>query len=737
MAEFIELDGRPYVVEPNSITRNSANQMAAKVGQGSGKYDDLLIWDATLWDNWQAGVGKRDPSAGGFLMSTAETRFENQISMPLSLHDVNVTDSGGTDGIDSVLVIGDGQTYTKTSTILSLNSGQSSRQISVLLPGSNYQGTATQAKVEIWSSTAGSPNAMLQSVTVSLLADLGYFWHLVQFTNVTTGSYHVVVYPVSGTMSLIHTSTLGRSGHRYNGVSWSAASGVPFFYHLSSQASQIDKLVGFNSKLYAAVGANLYNTADWSTILYTFGATITDLLAVGDTLFVGLGNSTNYQTMNTSESFTAGSVPARLFALWKGFLYRAVSNGIYYTANETNWVGPLDVCYSKYAVRGMAGFGNDLYIACDDGLYRLAPGNIVESVHRFPTVDSTNGQYMTNWQGQLYLNLKQSLIRFDGQGFLPMGLDLGDGLKTGWSGNVTGIQANNNWLTCTIAGATYSSVWCHNGQGWHCVLRLPKSATVSCSTYAAAIAGGASAYLTHILAAGTTTGAAYYVRLPDTGQSVYRQAQENVADATEFEASASFEQDRFEGGLPEIYKDIESVYVAGDGLSATSYADVYWQDEDSADWEFLGTVNTGSQELRWSNSATRPNSRWIKLKFVLTNLSYASTPRITAIRLKFQNMVIDRFRWTIPVEVSSEQQMIDGDRNWYNHDEQLEHLDSLLTQVPPWIYTDTDGLQYEVKTLTHTRQPRELQLLQDGTTEIPYQYTLVIEQCNSGVYDDS
>jgi hypothetical protein len=741
VGQLVELDGRPYVVDPKQISRVSANQMAAKVGQGAGKYDDQLIWDSYLWDNWQAGEGQRDPTAGGFLHSTAETRFEGQISLPPRLAlfgDGHVPQ----DNYDAKLTIGTGQTYTKASFSFSRNT-DTTTYATVLLPGALYEGTATQAIVSIYSDTAGSPNASVQAATtITLQNDHGWFYHHVEFSLAAPGSpttYHLVIEPAAGTMTLLADSDLP-NGKLYNGATWVAGVVVGGTIHTDHNGAAISKICSFNGEAIMSAGVYLLrlNTVNTWTQLSSFLTDITDLLPIGNTLYVGLGDSTNYQTMDTSDVFTPAGVPARLLSLWKGFLYRAVGNDIYYTADEVTWRGPFEVCYSKYSIRGLAGFGNDMYIACDDGLYRLAPGDIVQSVHRFPSVSSTNGKHILNWQGQLYFNLGASLIRFDGTSFLPMGPDLNEGLPAGWNGNIAAITASNNWLVCGVAGTSYSSLWGHNGQGWHFLQRVPISTITSVKPTLTAAAylveqlnGVADAwYGTNVIGFGALTGVYYSFRLPDTGRSTYRLAQSTSEHR--LHPSATIEIDQFHGGLLEVYKDFESIYLDGDGLSATSYVDVYWQDEGSSDWELLGRFSAGDGEERWSSILTRPNSRWLKWKLVMVHLTPGAPPRIVAIRAKFQNMVIDRFRWTLPLEVSSEQQMIDGDRNWYNHDEQLEHLDSLLTRVPPWVYTDTDGLQYEVKMLTHTRQPNESQ---GDDAEIPYTYVLVIEQANAGTYE--
>ena len=59
--------------------RSNANQLAAKIGTGAGEYSDLESWTAFSMDDWQAGVGKKDPTAGGFLYGESETRWPNRL----------------------------------------------------------------------------------------------------------------------------------------------------------------------------------------------------------------------------------------------------------------------------------------------------------------------------------------------------------------------------------------------------------------------------------------------------------------------------------------------------------------------------------------------------------------------------------------------------------------------------------------------------------------------------------
>src|SRR4030095_12678492 len=83
MLGHVQLDSIEYItVDQRNPTRSNANELAAKLGSGGGDYDDLLSFNAFLQANWQAGIGKKDPEAGGALVSTLDTRFENQMALP-------------------------------------------------------------------------------------------------------------------------------------------------------------------------------------------------------------------------------------------------------------------------------------------------------------------------------------------------------------------------------------------------------------------------------------------------------------------------------------------------------------------------------------------------------------------------------------------------------------------------------------------------------------------------------
>jgi hypothetical protein len=144
-------------------------------------------------------------------------------------------------------------------------------------------------------------------------------------------------------------------------------------------------------------------------------------------------------------------------------------------------------------------------------------------------------------------------------------------------------------------------------------------------------------------------------------------------------------------------------------------------------------VTSNRQELRWDDLATRPNSRQLKLAITMTTDEYGETPVVNAIRVKYQPMVMDRYRWSLPLSISDYAQMVDNSTSPYTAAQQTTHLDSLITRVPPFIFEDVDALQYEVKVLAATESLQTYDLI-NGLTKLEKVYQLTLEQVTTSTY---
>jgi hypothetical protein len=730
----IYLDGRPYILPANnSVVRSNANQMAAKIGSGAGGYDDLEDWSALLLDNWQSGAGKRDVEGGGYLFGTADTRFEGQIVMPPRLIPPNA--STGATSYGSSITLANNQ---KVACSFTLGAADQVEFVTVLLPGAISDGDASRIDVAIYNDNSGVPGSEVGGFDIDRAFSPEYQQVTVGVVAIGTGNagtYYVVITPVDGTCTLLGSPT---GGFYYNGSTWAAGFCPAVGVHTNTPTGDLafEHIAAFNTDIYLADGVTkLYKLIDEDTftVIKTFAGPISDLLALGDTLYIGLGNSASYQTMNTSDVVsTTPAVAANLWALWNGFLWRSVTGSAFYTSDETTWV-EVPVADSGYSIRGMAGFQNDLIVSTDNALFRIAPGDIVYRITPWANISSTNGTHMLNWQGNLYISQGESLLRYDGAGLLPFGPDLGEGLPELDQGQITGLAASNNWLLCSIEGSQTTTIWAHNGQGWHCLQRTAwpinhDNMAIRCLVYGESFRGTG-----YVTSAGRWC-VWYSLYLPDTARSTYR-LQSNEEYLTT-EAAATIETDWFYGSLKEVDKDWESIFIDGDGLSVSNYVRVYWKQDDDSDWRSLGTVTDGGQELRWDDYDTRPNARRMKFKLIFVHLDVDDPFRIIAIRVKYQPMVRDRWRWSMPIAVHDKQILLDGAQNPYNRKQMATHLNTLTNQVPPFIYQDEDGTEYEVKVMNATRQGTKVQWLPNQAEKVvEFVYNLVIEQVNADEYE--
>jgi hypothetical protein len=193
--------------------------------------------------------------------------------------------------------------------------------------------------------------------------------------------------------------------------------------------------------------------------------------------------------------------------------------------------------------------------------------------------------------------------------------------------------------------------------------------------------------------------------------------------------------DWFDGGLREVRKDFESVYIASEGITSTNAVRVYWMDDDSTAWEALGTFTSNNQEMRWSDSSTRPNTKRLKLRLQHLNSSTDpySTPRVDAVRVKYAPMVADRWRWQFPIIVADTQVMLDGTLNVQTAAQMVTSLNGLIQRVAPFTFVDVDNTSYTVKITSATKQVYEMEQLPGGTRVFTYIYNLTVEQVDSNL----
>ena len=777
----ITLDGVEYALRSqNDIQRANSNQMAAKLGSGAGDYDDQQSWAGWLMDSWEAGVGKLDPDAGGFLAATAETRFKRQLALPSICRTIPYSGEIAaptttfysenlapllTDIVSPVqyvsIPVGGASERKKLSNgfRLAVDPTPGIEQFDILLPG--VIDNCTEVIVELWRATdytaedAGYPDTLYGTTTITLREEPGWYWYHVSGLETDSGAfvdstwYQLVIYPSAG---ILYVPTIDfpmdHSYYYYEGAEIEPSEGwtqwgpedldiktssfLSYWHTTENAVPSSAGIVHAGDYNYIPAGTGAGSTiyvSDLSGLMdagTSPSATITDIMALDGRVYLGQGDSTNYLYMADDGTTTtsAAAVPANKLTMFNGFLWRSVGADLFYTDDEVTWVTVPVGLNSREQITNMAGLlDGTLFVTTNRSMYIVNDGDIVQWISNFGAPKVTNGKYMINFQGQVYFSMGETLMRFDGDNLLPIGPDLEEGLPEHHAGEIVGIAANNNWLVVAIAGAT-GSVWAYNGQGWHFLAELPTGVTCSAIGYSHEDDAG----FAYFVVAGPDL-QVYYISAADTRKTQRRAAAIANSDFHYHHYTGWLETSWFYGGLREVYKDWESVYLDGQNIGTDNFVEVYWQEEEGDTWQLLGTVDQPTEELRWSNYATRPEGRRIRVGLALYNSFQPGTPLVTAVRIKYQPMLIDRWRWQITITTNDNQDLLDGQASETSGSAMVAHLDRLSKQVHPFILGDTDGTQYEVKMMTMTRQPEKVEYMAaDGSVEVHYVYSLSVEQ---------
>lgn len=765
----VKLDAKDYVLKDvNNYSMTPANQMAVKLGTGAGNYDDLENWAAWLMDDWAAGAGQKRGDDPGFDFATADTRFGGQIILPPLAYNLcqpwdTATRFFPESYVSNTLIVDDTTSpYVAWKTLPAVaNATQYGHNMAIMLwpleegtvvvltPG--YRNDGTGAFTWSASLTAITCNAyngfyQLAGTTVAVPAGSTGYYKL----QVTNGSIFLP------TITTDQDSVLLTSA---NGTTWasSTANRYPWITRTTSTftlASNTGMMLSWAGTVYFATHdrqlLSWTSSGGWtqlSAVHGVSGAMPCAMVVVDGVIWTAYTGSTTLYKWNIAGASTSNSVLSTT-ALWvKDYIYRADGNDLYYTADGTTWVSLGAVGANGSLIRDICNLAGETYIATDDGLYVLAPGEFIVPISEWPTrklgttntatkIYPSNPIRMVNWQGSIYIAMANTLYRFDqGGSLINLSLTLNTALPTDWQGKIVSLgssafflyagvstDSTNGTITDPDIDTGFSSVWAYNGQGWHCVMQLPRGVKPTTCPIEVETVGNRILVMTN---SGIMT-----AELPDSLANPYEDARD-----LPFAPTSYIEFEWFDGGLREVRKDFESVYIAGEGFSATTFAYVLWKDDDSTAWELLGSVSANNTELRWSNSATRPNTKRLKLRIEPYNVGsnpYTS-PRIDAIRVKYAPMVSDRWRWQFPIIVADNQVMMDGSLNVQTAAQMVTSLNGLIQRVAPFTFVDVDNTSYTVKVTSATKQVLEMEQLPSGTRIFTYIYNLTVEQVDSNL----
>lgn len=769
-------DERPYrLANPQQWGRSLANQMATRTAQGGTSYENKDAYDSRLWHTWDLGIGQ-DADTDGLLYAEVDTRVHHQITLPGL---VTMTDGLNEDGAATDIR---NRVGSKTGTLSIGDNGDYDR-VAIYVDGSSL--SVTLAK--LWIYARISPNA---TVTVSLYAvdgdnkptgaalatasitgDVDYHFrmYMASFSYTLNAERCIVIYPTtsSDTVELVCGGTYTNAAtwtSSDDGSTWdSHATCFPFFLTdingINSKGSVAD-LVRFNGNTYAAVGTQLYkystSNENWSAVGTARPATITDLEVYGSTLYIGQGDGAVYQTMSTGESYSAGATNGRLFHRGqKGYLWKAISNNVYWSADGSTWSSAIPVGPSTYTVRGFASSQGEIYVATDDALWVIAPSDIAQGITRFPGSSSTNGVSMTSFEGTVYLPLNGHFYQFTELAAMSnLWKSRPEELPASKLGKVILCEATGTSILVGVqpdSSTGAASVWTWNGQGWHFLASLPNGLTLTSIRYDRDLSR---------VWLGTSTGLIFWFYSSDYLVNPVRDGNAS------FMPYGWFETDWFSGPVLEDRKDFDSIFMLARSLSDGGEITVYWQDDtsgsllylttedgdaliteggdylviESQDWQTLDSFTSDKNEKRWALDATARDTREIRLGFLVSTANSGLTPKIEAFRLKYHSMVTDWNMWTVPFLVSgtdsSPQEMSDGTMQSYSREEMRQHLMSCEGHVGPILYTDIGGTTYEVK----VRASQEMLMAdhpetkRDGTAEYDSVILMTLEQVHTGSY---
>lgn len=777
-------DLRPYLLaEPRSYRATTANPMAARVSTGS-QYGDLQAWSTFLMADWQAGVGKVQAEAGGLLFGEIESRVPQQLILPAALGCSQMIFSASADdelcsympadatGYTTQVVGGVGNPTRISIPIQAYANGE-------LLAYRHFSGVAFYGYVPggvgltaaLYSNSSGAPGSSLASGTATAETYRpGYQWYWIPLSAVyaptTDGlvTYHWVIYPTDSddeiTVVQGTTYTFGTS-YTYNGSTWDANTGEwPLFlykrpylaftssanyqhqgvrgFFLDTTTEEICALSGYQSSTGNLTSNPIGLRYDETTNQWlrtglggsaTYPTIGPDELG-GPVLFDGVAyipQATSYSTwILASDASGSSTNDAHLFCSWAGYLWRAYNNQLWYSTDGSAWTAiSNDVGPSDYRIRGMVGFGQYLYVATDEALYYVAPGDVAVGLFPWSTIDERNGRGMVVHQGALYIPVAGRILRYSEDGSLQdIWINRDDDFNNQRLGAIAALAGLSNWLVAAVNGTTDTepaSVWAFTQQGWHHLATLPPAFQIR------------SLYYDRVrsrLWIASDEWAIFYIHAPDWALNPF-----NDSNST-YMPHGWLETGRIYSGLRELSKDWESVRGFGEFTVGTTDAVIYYQDADTTSWATLGTLTEDGEELRWSDYATRPGGRWLKLGLLLRTDTATATPKIEAVAVKLLPMVTDRRAWNLAITISDDQEMVDGDVNTYTAAEMIAHLRGLVEQVAPFLFEDVTGDQYEVKATGSAENIAQYEWLAgEQEARILWVFEVAVEQVTVGTYN--
>lgn len=716
-------DLRDYMlVQPDGLSEALVNPMGVKTSQGAGSYDAYDGFAYWVQETWSLGNGVNPKETGGYAFGEIDSRYDERLFILPRHWPTNLKARGDAastwnhpGSYNYQFVAGPDNTYTKVAVPL----GSFSTDLEDVWVYQTFDDVAPDTTVELWHG-ASWPSTYVATTTVT--ADIttrrsGYRHG--SFSPAITGNgvsnYWLVLSPSDesefpSTSGSFPTST---SPKLYENSAWRAVDGSldtvyrPFFLtDIDRLPDEVTAASTFNGEFYVGCAdGGIYkrigsgDNDEYYELVDTAAAGILQMIEWWDKLVL-IEDGSAVEFMSTGEVLTTGSFTAQLALIHRGFFWYATDNEVFYDSTETLATPSSALTFNpgSESVRGMSPAGDYILVATDSSLWRITPGDFIEGILRWDYPDETHGVGMLQREGAAYIPYGNAVLRYAEN--VPLSnIWIRDApLPDTRAGSFAGMLSTNKELILLV-NSDQASAWSWNYQGWHCIAVFPPGYTLNGAVY-----DYSTSRIYYLMKEGVT----FWSLAARTDQIATFQT------GTQFMPDSWIDTGEYYANLYTVEKDVESVEIIGDDITPESPVTIFWQDEESTDWERLGTISESGQLIRWDDPDERPATKFIRLGLLIQTRDESVSPMISAIVLRHYPTIIDRWQYRLPLILAPLGSGLGGMVEDRDVDDLVEHLNSLVGATPPVRFVDMKGVEREVKISHATKRPSRYETAHDG-----------------------
>lgn len=720
---------RPYLLHNyREYQAATVNPLAARINTSEkyGTLEDISEW---VMDDWQVGAGQKDAEAGGFLYATLDTAAPNQIMLPPAC--VPNPKVGVPCGVNYPAAFANNAiTRVEANEKIAIRIYVSTGGLTVALHTFFFARCSGSIRMSYYEDNAGEIGDKIDEcicLTNLLRPHVFSWWMPSHGTVLGAGSHWLVLESVWNDSIEFMASQSTLEAKRWNPETeiWEdkyfSIRAYAQFRAAECFLSATQYFVrGRSNKVYVSTAGyetaapGVYSGASVASLNTAVSGlpankTPTTLANVGDYIYVGYGDEANAFSIKIADD----SVADLGYKIWEsliynGYFWRSVGSKLYYSTDLATWHPNegIDTGDTAAPIISIAGAGGNVYMATKRGLYMAAPGDFPVQILGF--TPNNNHVALLGLHDSLYIIAEQQLFIMDVSGQVTeiwtsrhKELDLRDhGTPVAMAHSRNTLYVLSTYDQSAETGRFRVSAWVQGG--WQYVasghIKQAKWTTSPYKPYLGSLTNDSSQL--YVLGDANVI---WSINVPVASANTWYQASDASTDySTECEGWIEFP--KFYGGPQLLIKDWDNIVIFGDYLDERySSIDVYWRNGDYTSWQLLGRLDSenvtqdGTRgRLNWSLSS-RPCSEYIQLALRVRSQRNTYPVRITAIRLQFNVNLADRWRWPLTIEVSDDQQMLDGELNSYTAAQMRTHLNGLIEQAKPFYFKDIDGTQYTVR----------------------------------------